>query len=69
MSDDDSGDQVLSRPVVHQAEGILKVRRGVTIDEASWVLRSEAAAAGLSVIEVAQQIVMSLPRASAASDG
>ncbi|HEY2222974.1 ANTAR domain-containing protein, partial [Actinomycetospora sp.] len=53
----------LDPPVVHQAEGILRARRGVTIDEAARALRAEAGAAGLSVVEVARQIVMSLPMA------
>ncbi|HEY2222972.1 ANTAR domain-containing protein [Actinomycetospora sp.] len=52
--------EVPGTPVVHQAEGILRARRGITIDEAVRALRAETDAAGLSVIEVAHRIVGSV---------
>jgi AmiR/NasT family two-component response regulator len=47
--------------VVHQAEGVLRVRLDVRVEQAARALRERAAAEGRSVVEVARQIVASLP--------
>jgi AmiR/NasT family two-component response regulator len=49
-------------PIVHQATGILMVRRGITIDEASAALQEVAATIGVAATQVPATIVSSTNR-------
>ncbi|HEY2195787.1 MAG TPA: ANTAR domain-containing protein [Actinomycetospora sp.] len=58
-----TGGNPVSGPVVHQAEGILCARHGITIGEASRFLLADAEAEGTTLAEAARRVVDSLSAA------